>query len=147
MWLVVQDNIDGNYTNSVGPNSVWARRVGWNNWTTSSSRTSWYDHICVNLQDGTIISLLSSEYVDDSVSSALPTKRQSTTKMSTSQHTGNKVSTKTVFQSTVESDNKRRPIVLRRNSRKYYPPSPEPPDPNSGNQWIWEGGVRGSSKW
>lgn len=68
-------------------------------------------------------------------------------KRSTSQHTGNKVSTKTIFQSTVESDNKRRPIVLRKNSRKYYPPSPEPPDPNSGNQWIEEGGYQGNINW
>ena len=35
-------------------------------------------------------------------------------------------------QNTIESDNKRRPIVLRRNASKYDPPPPEPPDPNSG---------------
>lgn len=38
----------------------------------------------------------------------------------------------TVGQNTIESDNKRRPIILRRNASKYDPPSPEPPDPNSG---------------
>ncbi|XP_064397958.1 uncharacterized protein LOC135344628 [Halichondria panicea] len=37
----------------------------------------------------------------------------------------------TVHQNTLESDNKRRPIVLKRNSSRYRPPSPEPPDPNS----------------
>lgn len=36
-----------------------------------------------------------------------------------------------VHKSTLESDNKRRPIVLKRNSSRYRPPSPEPPDPNS----------------
>jgi len=36
-----------------------------------------------------------------------------------------------VHQNTLESDNKRRPIVLRRNSTRYKQPSPEPPDPNS----------------
>jgi len=45
------------------------------------------------------------------------------------------VSTRTgdrVVQSTIESDNKRRPVVLKRNASKYQAPSPEPPDPNSG---------------
>ncbi len=37
----------------------------------------------------------------------------------------------TVHKSTLESDNKCRPIVLKRNSSRYQPPSPEPSDPNS----------------
>ncbi len=36
-----------------------------------------------------------------------------------------------VHKSTLESDNKRRPIVLKKNSSRYRPPSPDPPDPNS----------------
>ena len=43
------------------------------------------------------------------------------------------VPNKTIFQSTIESDNKRRPILLRKTSKKYDPPLPETPDPNSGN--------------
>ena len=38
----------------------------------------------------------------------------------------------TVQQSTVESDNKKRPIVTKKNASKYACLSPETPDPNSG---------------
>jgi len=41
-----------------------------------------------------------------------------------------------VVQSTIESDNKRRPVVHKRNASKYQAPSPEPPDPNLALQCV-----------
>lgn len=38
----------------------------------------------------------------------------------------------TVHQSTIETDNKKRPGIMKRNSIKYQPLPPELPDPNSG---------------
>lgn len=38
----------------------------------------------------------------------------------------------TVNQTTIETDNKKRPGILKRNSERYAPPLPEEPDPNSG---------------
>ena len=46
-------------------------------------------------------------------------------------HIHTQFSRPSVHQSTHESDNKRRPIVLKRNASRYKSPSPEPPDPNS----------------
>ncbi|XP_019849678.1 PREDICTED: uncharacterized protein LOC109580679 [Amphimedon queenslandica] len=37
----------------------------------------------------------------------------------------------TVNQTTIETDNKKRPGILKRNSERYAPPLPEEPDPNS----------------
>lgn len=47
-------------------------------------------------------------------------------------YTSIQISRISVTQGTIESDNKRRPVILKRNASKYQPPSPEPPDPNSG---------------
>lgn len=39
----------------------------------------------------------------------------------------------TLSQSTIETGNKRRPILIKKGSQKFEPLPPEPPDPNSGN--------------
>ena len=38
----------------------------------------------------------------------------------------------TIWHSTIETDNKRRPGILKRNASRFEPPSPDQPDPNSG---------------
>ena len=40
----------------------------------------------------------------------------------------------TLSQDTVETGNKRRPVLIKRGSQKFEALPPEPPDPNSGNE-------------
>ena len=40
----------------------------------------------------------------------------------------------TLSQGTVETGNKRRPVLIKRGSQKFEALPPEPPDPNSGNE-------------
>ena len=37
-----------------------------------------------------------------------------------------------IAQGTIETDNKRRPVLMKKGSQRFEPPPPEPPDPNSG---------------
>ena len=38
----------------------------------------------------------------------------------------------TLSQGTIETGNKRRPVLIKKGSQKFEPLPPEPPDPNSG---------------
>ena len=42
-----------------------------------------------------------------------------------------------IAQGTVETDNKRRPVLMKKGSQRFEPPPPEPPDPNSGTVLVY----------
>ena len=43
-----------------------------------------------------------------------------------------------IAQGTIETDNKRRPVLMKKGSQRFEPPPPEPPDPNSGTNSIMQ---------